>query len=324
MKLSPHTLGITIGIGAVLSGSPVFVLVRVLGHSSAFTQVLCRSPYFLLVLCICMAYRWGSIEKTRSNLRSLGWKGIFACVFLASQSVAIFAALLLTRVSNVALLINTSPCFCALLDTFCLKEKTPKRTIVMIIFGLASVGIIIGGDVVLDPDLTFGNIVALINPISWAFYWAIVREHSKANPQLEKWDRLLALQVGSGVVIVIIGTIAYLVDPSDLQNTVEPIDWLWYFLLGGIVLPVCLLLFSLAPVYITTAEMGCIKMIETVLAPIYIYLYSGEEPVSSTYIGGIVLVSTIIGHSVAAIRDQSDPVSEKSNPNHLFLDAIRE
>ena len=241
-----------------------FVLVRVLGHSSAYPMH--AGLHTLLVLCFCMA-RVESFEKTRMNLNPL-YKEVWRVSFL-SKSVAIFAALLLARVNNVALLINTSPCFCALLDTFCLKEKPPKRTIVMIIFGIFSVGIIIGGDVVLDPDLTFGNIVALINPISWAFYWAIVREHSKAHPQLEKWDRLLALQVGSGIVIILIGIIAYAVNPSDLETTVKPVDWLWYFLLGGIVLPVCLLLFSLAPVYITTAEMGCVKMIETVLASIY-------------------------------------------------------
>ena len=75
-------------------------------------------------------------------------------------------------------------------------------------------------------------------------------------------------------------------------------------------LPVCLLLFSLAPVYITTAEMGCVKMIETVLAPIYIYLCS-EEPASSTYVGGSILIATIIGHSIAAIRDQKSQTSEE-------------
>ena len=102
----------------------------------------------------------------------------------------------------------------------------------------------------------------------------------------------------------------------------KPIDWLWYFLLGGVVLPVCLLLFSLAPVYITTAEMGCIKMIETVLAPLYIYLYSGEKPVTSTYIGGIILITTIIGHSIAAIRDQKSQTSEEVSPSHIVVEAV--
>ena len=123
MKLSPQTLGITIGV-AVVSGL-LFLFSCVFWVTHLFTQPM-PVPYFLLVLCFCMAYRWRSFEKTRMNLRSLGCKGGLACFFLASQSVAIFAALLLTRVSNVVLLINTSPCFCALLDTFCLKEKNPK------------------------------------------------------------------------------------------------------------------------------------------------------------------------------------------------------
>jgi hypothetical protein len=51
---------------------------------------------------------------------------------------------------------------------------------------------------------------------------------------------------------------------------------------------------------------GCIKMIETVLAPIYIYFYAGEEPITSTYIGGSILILTIIGHSIAAFRDNNN------------------
>ena len=262
MKISTHSQGLLIGVGAVLSGSPVFVLVRVLGHSSAFTQLLCRSPFFMLVLIIAMFYKWKNIRNIINNLKLLGIKGSLACIFLASQSVAIFVALLLTRVSNVALLINTSPCFCALLDTFCLKERTPMRTIVMIIFGLISVAIIVIGDVNLDPTYTLGNIIALINPISWALFWAIGREHSKANPNLDKWDRLLSLQVGSGIVVCIVGFIAYLINPIDLETTVRPVDWLWYLLLGGIVLPLCLLLFSLAPIYIVS-----------IYVYIYIYIY---------------------------------------------------
>ena len=89
------------------------------------------------------------------------------------------------------------------------RERTPMRTIVMIIFGLISVAIIVIGDVNLDPTYMLGNIIALINPISWALFWAIGREHSKANPNLDKWDRLLSLQVGSGIVVCIVGLICF-------------------------------------------------------------------------------------------------------------------
>ena len=54
-------------------------------------------------------------------------------------------------------------------------------------------------------------------------------------------------------------------------------------------------------------------MIETILAPIYIYLYAGEEPIGSTYIGGTILIATIIGHSIVALREELPHVVDDDN-----------
>ena len=58
-------------------------------------------------------------------------------------------------------------------------------------------------------------------------------------------------------------------------------------------------------------------MIETVLAPIYIYWYAGEKPITSTYIGGSILILTIIGHSIAALRDTHDTKDEKQDNDRV-------
>ena len=42
------------------------------------------------------------------------------------------------------------------------------------------------------------------------------------------------------------------------------------------------LLFSLAPMFISTTEMGCIKMLEMGLIPLYGYFYSNEVPAAHT------------------------------------------
>ena len=327
--------GIGLGVGAVLAGSPVFVIVRILKHSNAFTQIVCRNSFFLLVTTSYSLYKWRTPRNFYHKMTCLQWRGFMACVLLASQSIAICSALLLTSVSNVALLINTSPCFCCLLDLFCLGENVPKRTAAMIILGLLSVGIIIGGDVAMNPSNTLGNFVALINPICWALFWAINREKALSEKKyisrspssaagallngvenvekdLTKWDRILALQVGSGVSIIIISALANLLFDPRNYNTVKGEDWVYYFILGGLCLPVCIGMFSLAPVYITTSEMGCIKMLETVLAPVLIFLYNGEQPSgANTYIGGTILIVTIVGHSILAIlEDRAKPVIE--------------
>ena len=50
-------------------------------------------------------------------------------------------------------------------------------------------------------------------------------------------------------------------------------------------IPVVLVLFSLAPRFIATAEMGCIKQLETLCAPFWVYLYDGTARNKAVFIG---------------------------------------
>ena len=135
-------LGTALGIAAVISGSPTFVLVRVLRIHNAFQQLILRSIFFLGVAVFFALLRWfrpHGLTKLHKAIQSLGVRGMVGCLFLAVQSIAIVVSLLLTRMSNVAFIINTSPVFCALSDRFLLNEPFKSHTIVMIVMGLISV-----------------------------------------------------------------------------------------------------------------------------------------------------------------------------------------
>ena len=168
--------------------------------------------------------------------------------------------------------------------------------------------------------MIMGNIVALANPISWAFYWTINRLNERQiqtrkknaagsdklsneddSGALEKYEQIVAYQLLSVCEIAFIS--AFFFEPEAVDG-IPTIDVFWLFLYGGLCLPTCNLLFSLAPRYISTAEMGCIKMIEIVLAPRYIYFYEGEVPALTTFIGGAVIVASLLAHSIASIRAQ--------------------
>ena len=83
-----------------------------------------------------------------------------------------------------------------------------------------------------------------------------------------------------------------------------------YIVYGGVILPLCLQLFSLAPTFISTAEMGAIKMLETELCPLLAWLYDGDSPSSNTYVGGAIVVCSICAHSVAAMRARSPALKQ--------------
>jgi hypothetical protein len=67
---------------------------------------------------------------------------------------------------------------------------------------------------------------------------------------------------------------------DSVQGSDAPI-----YIVFGMYIPVVLVLFSLAPRFIATAEMGCIKQLETLCTPFWVYLYDGairrgEKPFS--------------------------------------------
>jgi drug/metabolite transporter (DMT)-like permease len=343
-------VGTAVGVGAVLAGSPTFVIVRVLGHHNAFQQVLCRSPFFLGVVGCMALVRWGRDHSGRDGVlgcparcgaacRTFGWMGCVGSFFLGAQSLAIVVSLLLTKMSNVAFIINTSPVFCGLIDTFVLRETVPLRTKVMMLMGLVCVCVILAGDVDANPRYTAGNLIALVNPLSWAIFWAITRrknerartstvahtkqvvaivgEEEDGTRTTNKWDDLVFVQLVSGLVVATVGTIGTLASPDvswgrntnntttseTTPGTMSMDDWWMYLLYGGVILPITVLLFSAAPLFISTTLMGCIKQLEMVLIPIYGYLYDGEVPRTQAIIGASLLVATLLVHSVLEWRE---------------------
>jgi len=62
-------------------------------------------------------------------------------------------------------------------------------------------------------------------------------------------------------------------------------------------------LITLAPRYITAAEVNLFFLLETILGPLWVWLVIHEQPSIETIIGGIVIIGTIAVHSIMALRD---------------------
>ena len=61
-------------------------------------------------------------------------------------------------------------------------------------------------------------------------------------------------------------------------------------------------LVTIAPRFITGAEVNLFFLLETILGPIWVWLVIKEQPSSETILGGIVIIITIAIHSFLAIK----------------------
>ena len=96
--------------------------------------------------------------------------------------------------------------------------------------------------------------------------------------------------------------IAVAVAPLVPDFSVAPRDMMFLLVLGGIIIPVSFALITLGPRYISAPEVSLLMLIETVLGPTWVWLALGEEPSTTTYIGGAVVLGALIAHSIISLR----------------------
>ena len=61
-------------------------------------------------------------------------------------------------------------------------------------------------------------------------------------------------------------------------------------------------LVTIAPRFITAAEVNLFFLLETIIGPIWVWLIIKEQPTTETIIGGIVIIVTIAVHSFLKLK----------------------
>jgi len=215
---------------------------------------------------------------------------------------------------------NTAPAFCVISDVLVLKEVPPVRTRVMVLVCLTGLVVILVGTSNSGGSVA-GCFVALVNPVSWTVYWAIQRYRSQHDPYRVKSELPLVL-FASTVPLTCLGAAVSLSDGSFVHGLLDAqgrnsllYDALLMIFFGIVFLPGVQTLWSMAPRYVPTSQVACIKITETIWGPVWIYLVGTEEPGIHTIIGGAVIFSAITCHSLLAIReaDTSKSVVAKSD-----------
>ena len=61
-------------------------------------------------------------------------------------------------------------------------------------------------------------------------------------------------------------------------------------------------LVTIAPRFITAAEVNLFFLLETILGPIWVWLVIKEQPSFETILGGVIIIFTIALHSILVIK----------------------
>jgi drug/metabolite transporter (DMT)-like permease len=279
-----HIRGILTTLAAVFILSPDALLVRLIS-ADPWTLIFWRGLLSgSTILLLCLLQMRGSFL---TGLLAIGRIGLVAGLLQAVATCFFVNALRQTSVANTLVILAAVPLFSAVFSRIFLKEKVSRRTWVAVTIGLAGIGLLFAGS--LGGGSLRGDLCAVTAASLWASYLVTIRQARAVN-------MVPALGIGGllSAFIVWLGGVEPL--------AVAAADWPFIFLLGLFVLPVSFGLITLGTRKLPAPEVSLIMMLETPLGPFWVWLVLGERPTATTLAAGVLIVGTLVIHTLLSIR----------------------
>lgn len=216
-----------------------------------------------------------------------GFKPILICGFLFGLSNIFFInAIKTTTVANTVMIFASAPLFSALFTYLIYKEKSKKNIYI------ASLFIFIGLFVIFSSQLgggdLLGNIYALICVNLFALSFVILAKYKTANR--------FAITSFAGLSTVIVSIIfikSFTIDANTLIILI---------IAGTFVSPVSRVLMGIGTKSLPASEVSLLMIIETIMAPIWVWIVLKEIPAESTFIGGAIILFTLLINSLYILK----------------------
>ena len=256
------------------------LIIRSFEEASIWQILFYRSIFFLWALITFLILTYG--KKTFKKIKEAGIPGLVGGIFLSGSYVAYMYSMTETTVANVVFIISTQTVFLPVLAYFFLKEKISPKGLVAIVLAMIGVTLMIGDS--FGTGSLNGNLAALVIPINFSILILIIRKYPKVD--------MIPAIFYAGIFSCLYGLIfleTIVISPTDV--------WL-SFLLGVPQLAFGFIFITIGSRTTPAVMVGLLMLMETIFAPIWVWLFYNEIPPTSVLIGGLIIVSAVVMKSL--------------------------
>ena len=235
-----------------------------------------RSLFFSLTILtfLIISYK----KKTFNAFYESGLPGIFGGIILSFGFCGYVFAMYNTTVANTNFIISLQILFLAIFGYFFLKEKISAITLTSIVLAISGVFLMVGNS--LSPGELSGNLAAFTMPITFAVLIVIVRKFPNVD--------MVPAQFVAGVSSCIIGFL--------LSNKlmISSHDIFLGFLAGFFQVGFGFIFITIGARSTPSAMVGVIMLSESVLGPVWAFLFVSERPSMFGLIGGAIILFAVL------------------------------
>ena len=239
-------------------------------------------PSVVILIALILFYKSNLIKVTLA----MGLAGLFYALTFSVTNITFIVSIQNTNVANTLVMIATAPMLSAILAAVFLKENPDRNTWIAILITFLAVVYIFFDSIKLGNF--FGDIFGLITALGLAVGANIIRS-------VRDKDLVPAAVIGKFLVAIFA---LFFVDNLILQGRDNIIVPLMCIMCVGIPF----VLVTIAPRFITAAEVNLFFLLETIIGPIWVWLVIKEQPSIETIYGGILIIITIAVHSFYKLK----------------------
>ena len=290
MKIKQSPKGILIALIGALLITPDTLFMR-LSQMDVWTMLFWRGMQMGLVLVFCTL----CIQNYRKNFNLIFSKtGIFIILSQGLGSLTFTYGIVISSVTLILLCIATSPLFAAFFSHYLLKEKVNKSTIYASLFTIVGVTISLldAHNAINAPkgNYILGLFCGLFTAAALGLNFVLLR----SNPKI---PAIGATGFG-GLFVGLIG-IFFIQQENIFSGNLIAIS-----ISGLIILPFSFAALTYATRFTQAANVSLLMLLETILGPVWVWLFIKETPSIQMIFGGTIVILTLIIYFIKPLKQK--------------------
>ena len=239
-------------------------------------------PFITVFIALLMVYKANFFKL----LFSIGRPGIVYAVTFSITNITFLISIQNTNVANTLIMIAMAPMLSAVLGAIFLKENPDKKTWTAILITFLAAIYIFYDSIQLGNIL--GDIFGFVTALGLAIGAVVVRSAKEKN---------LVPAAMMGKLLVAVFALFFVKDFELIHTDIFIVP-----LMCILCVAIPFVLVTIAPRFITAAEVNLFFLLETIFGPIWVWLVIKEQPSLETIIGGIIIILTLAIHSSLALK----------------------
>ena len=235
-----------------------------------------RSVFFSITVLVFLIITYK--KKIFNSFYLSGLPGFIAGVILSLGFCGYVIAMYSTTVANTNFIISLQILFLAVFGYLFLKEKISPITLFSIILAIAGVFIMVGNS--LTPGEFTGNLAAFSMPITFAVLIIVVRKY----PSID----MVPAQFVAGICCCIIGYF------FSTKIMISYHDIFLGFLAGFFQIGFGFIFITIGARTTPSAMVGIIMLSESILGPLWAFLFVSERPSIFSLVGGATILLAVL------------------------------